>query len=83
MAIDNFGPPNITPEEQKAWDELRTRAFFKAAAGKLDTLGESNILDAYEGNINAAVDALDIDAEFGEAVKLEMEKMAEPKGLEL
>ena len=68
MAIDNFGPAIIDPEDQKKWETLRTQAFFKAVAGKLGGLTESNILDAYDGNINAAVDDLGIDDAFKAAV---------------
>lgn len=73
MAIDNFGKYEPDPKEQKAWEALRTRAFFAAAAEKLGDLGESNILEAHDGNINAAVDALGIDAEFKAKVKEALE----------
>ena len=47
MAIDNFGKYEPDPKEQKAWEALRTRAFFAAAAEKLGerSMTASSIID--------------------------------------
>lgn len=63
MAIDNFDPA-----QKKELDQIRTRAFFAAAATKLGELQESNIIDAYDGDLDAAAEALDITCEFEGAV---------------
>lgn len=66
--IDTSGVPRITIEDMKEIEAIRIRAFFKAATAKLDDLTESNILEAYEGDLDAAAEALDITCEFEGAV---------------
>lgn len=49
----------MAAEEKRA--EQRQKAFLTAAAGRLDTATEGTALDYYEGDIEAAAQAMGID----------------------
>lgn len=69
MAIDNFGPARIDPQEQKQWQAQRLQAFFEAALIKHGLVQTADIIEVLDGKLNAVVDRLGIEPEFKAAVE--------------